>query len=112
MNIAANQAMYPQTATHLPYPNGAILQNSLQQSASLASYSQLSSAGPAQSALVFNQAGQAFSIPLHATHLQQLTQGTNTTAMYSPDGAQYFQPVTQLAAQQTGPKITRTDRLE
>ncbi|CAF3210321.1 unnamed protein product [Rotaria socialis] len=112
MNIAANQAMYPQTATHLPYPNGAILQNSLQQSASLASYPQLSSAGPAQSALVFNQAGQAFSIPLHATHLQQLTQGTNATAMYSPDGAQYFQPVTQLAAQQTGPKITRTDRLE
>jgi hypothetical protein len=35
MNIAANQAIYPQTATHLPYPNGAIIQNHLQQPASL-----------------------------------------------------------------------------
>ncbi|CAF1375034.1 unnamed protein product [Rotaria sp. Silwood1] len=112
MNIAANQAIYPQTATHLPYHNGAIIQNPLQQSASIASYPQISSAGPAQSALVFNQAGQAFSIPLHATHLQQITQGTNATTMYSPDGTQYFQPVTQLTAQPTGPKITRTDRLE
>ncbi|CAF1040952.1 unnamed protein product [Rotaria sordida] len=112
MNIAANQAMYPQTATHLSYPNGAIIQNPLQQSASIASYPQISSAGPAQSALVFNQAGQAFSIPLHATHLHQITQGTNGTTMYGPDGTQYFQPVTQLTAQPTGPKITRTDRLE
>lgn len=37
MNIAANQAIYPQTATHLPYPNGAILQNPLQQPASMVS---------------------------------------------------------------------------
>jgi hypothetical protein len=71
----------------------------------------MGTAGPAQSTLVFNSAGQAFSIPLHAAHLQQMQQGT-TTAMYSPDGTQYFQPVTQLSAQQTGPKITRTDRLE
>jgi hypothetical protein len=63
--------------------------------------------GPGQSTLLFNQAGQAFSIPLHAAHLQQLPQAT--TAMYSSDGAQYFQPVTQLTAQQ---KTTRTDRLE
>lgn len=35
MNIAANQAIYPQTATHLPYPNGAIIQNPLQQQASM-----------------------------------------------------------------------------
>ena len=35
MNIAANQAIYPQTATHLPYPNGAIIQNPLQQHASI-----------------------------------------------------------------------------
>jgi hypothetical protein len=35
MNIAANQAIYPQTATHLSYPNGAILPNPLQQTASL-----------------------------------------------------------------------------
>jgi hypothetical protein len=35
MNIAANQAIYPQTATHLPYPNGAIIQNPMQQTASL-----------------------------------------------------------------------------
>ena len=35
MNIAANQAIYPQTATHLPYHNGAILQNPMQQTASL-----------------------------------------------------------------------------
>ena len=35
MNIAANQAIYPQTATHLQYPNGAIIQNPLQQSASM-----------------------------------------------------------------------------
>jgi len=66
--------------------------------------------GPAQSTLLFNQAGQAFSIPLHAAHLQQLSQATTT--MYSSDGAQYFQPVTQLTAQPTGQKSTRTDRLE
>jgi hypothetical protein len=65
--------------------------------------------GPAQSTLLFNQAGQAFSIPLHAAHLQQLPQAATATAMYSSDGAQYFQPVTQLTAQQ---KSTRTDRLE
>jgi hypothetical protein len=65
--------------------------------------------GPAQSTLLFNQAGQAFSIPLHAAHLQQLSQAATATAMYSSDGAQYFQPVTQLTAQQ---KSTRTDRLE
>jgi hypothetical protein len=35
MNIAANQAIYPQAATHLPYHNGAIIQNPLQQPASL-----------------------------------------------------------------------------
>jgi len=35
MNIAANQAIYPQTATHLPYPNGAILQSPLQQPTSI-----------------------------------------------------------------------------
>lgn len=35
MNLAATQAMYPQTATHLPYHNGAIIQNPLQQSASI-----------------------------------------------------------------------------
>lgn len=62
--------------------------------------------------MVFNQAGQAFTIPLHAAHLQQLSQATAATAMYSPDGTQYYQPVTQLTAPQTGPKITRTDRLE
>ena len=66
--------------------------------------------GPAQSTLLFNSAGQAFSIPLHAAHLQQLPQGATT--MYSSDGAQYFQPVTQLTAQATGQKSTRTDRLE
>ena len=32
--------------------------------------------------------------------------------MYSPDGTQYYQPVTSMTAQATGPKITRTDRLE
>jgi len=68
--------------------------------------------GPAQSTLVFNSAGQAFSIPLPAAHLQQLPQTATTAAMFSPDGTQYYQPVTQLAAQATGPKITRTDRLE
>ena len=35
MNIAANQAMYPRAATHLSYPNGAIIQDSLQQTASI-----------------------------------------------------------------------------
>ena len=35
MNIAANQAIYPQTATHLPYHNGAIMQNPMQQTASM-----------------------------------------------------------------------------
>jgi hypothetical protein len=112
MNIAANQAIYPQAATHLSYPNGAIIQNPLQQSASIASYPHMGTAGPAQSTLVFNSAGQAFSIPLHAAHLQQLSQATATTAMYSQDGTQYYQPVTQLTAQPTGQKITRTDRLE
>lgn len=68
--------------------------------------------GHTQSTLVFNSAGQAFSIPLHAAHIQQIPQATATTAMYSPDGTQYFQPVTQISAQPTGPKITRTDRLE
>ena len=68
--------------------------------------------GPTQSTLVFSPAGQAFSIPLHAAHIQQIPQATATAAMYSPDGTQYFQPVTQIAAQPTGPKITRTDRLE
>ena len=68
--------------------------------------------GPTQSTLLFNQAGQAFSIPLHATHLQQLQQATAATTMYSSDGAQYFQPVTQLTAQGTGQKAARTDRLE
>jgi hypothetical protein len=68
--------------------------------------------GPGQSTLLFNQAGQAFSIPLHATHLQQLSQGTTATAMYTSDGAQYYQPVTQLTAQATGQKGARTDRLE
>jgi hypothetical protein len=72
----------------------------------------MGTAGPAQSTLVFNSAGQAFSIPLHAAHLQQLSQATATTAMYSQDGTQYYQPVTQLTAQPTGQKITRTDRLE
>ena len=72
----------------------------------------MGTAGPAQSTIVFNSAGQAFSIPLHAAHLQQMPQATATTAMYSPDGTQYYQPVTQLTAQPTGPKITRTDRLE
>lgn len=66
--------------------------------------------GPAQQTLVFNSAGQAFSIPFNAAHLQQMSH--TTAAMYSPDGTQYFQPVTQLTAQATGPKITRTDRLE
>jgi hypothetical protein len=32
--------------------------------------------------------------------------------MYSSDGAQYYQPVTQLTAQGAGQKPTRTDRLE
>ena len=66
--------------------------------------------GPTQSTILFNSAGQAFSIPLHAAHLQQMPQGATT--MYSPDGTQYFQPVTQISAQPNGPKITRTDRLE
>lgn len=35
MNLAANQAMYPQTATHMSYPNGAILQSPLQQPSSI-----------------------------------------------------------------------------
>ncbi|UJR15418.1 hypothetical protein I4U23_002364 [Adineta vaga] len=112
MNIAANQAIYPQTPTHMSYPNGAILQSPLPQPTSMASYPHLSPAGPGQSTLVFNSAGQAFSIPLHAAHLQQLSQATTATAMYSPDGAQYYQPVTQISAQPTGPKMTRTDRLE
>lgn len=41
MNIAANQAIYPQTATHMPYPNGAIIQNPIQQTASLVNNSAL-----------------------------------------------------------------------
>ena len=69
----------------------------------------MGTAGPTQSTLVFNSAGQAFSIPLHAAHLQHLSQAT---AVYGPDGTQYYQPVTQLTAPATGPKITRTDRLE
>jgi hypothetical protein len=68
--------------------------------------------GPGQSALLFNPAGQTFSIPLHAAHLSQLSQATAATAMYSSDGAQYFQPVTQLTGQAGGHKPTRTDRLE
>ncbi|CAF1381454.1 unnamed protein product [Adineta steineri] len=112
MNIAANQAIYPQTATNLPYPNGAIIQSPLQQPQSIASYPHLGPNGPGQSTLLFNSAGQAFSIPFNAAHLQQLSQATATAAMYSSDGTQYFQPVTQLTAQPTGPKITRTDRLE
>lgn len=71
---------------------------------------------PGQSTLLFNTAGQAFSIPLHAAHLQQMSQTGPTTAtaaaMFSPDGAQYFQPVTQLPTQATGQKTARTDRLE
>jgi hypothetical protein len=39
MNIAANQAIYPQTATHMSYPNGAIIQNPMQQTASLVRHS-------------------------------------------------------------------------
>jgi len=35
MNIAASQPIYPQPATHLAYPNGAILQSPLQQPASI-----------------------------------------------------------------------------
>ena len=36
MNIAANQApIYPQAATHLSYANGAIIQNPMQQTASI-----------------------------------------------------------------------------
>jgi hypothetical protein len=35
MNIAANQAIYPQTPAHLSYPNGAIIQNPMQQPNSL-----------------------------------------------------------------------------
>ena len=69
-------------------------------------------AGPAQSTILFNQGGQTFSIPLHPAHLSQLSQATQANAMYSSDGAQYFQPVTQLNAQATGPKSSRTDRLE
>ena len=68
--------------------------------------------GPAQSALLFNQAGQTFSIPLHAAHLSQIPSGNPAAAMYSSDGAQYFQPVTQLTGPTTGPKAARTDRLE
>ncbi len=33
---------------------------------------------PTQSTFLFNSAGQAFSIPLHAAHLQQLPQATAT----------------------------------
>jgi len=112
MNIAANHAIYPQTATHLPYPNGAIIPSPLQQTASLASYPHMGPTGPAQSALVFNQAGQTFSIPLHAAHLSQIQSGNPGTAMYSTDGGPYYQPVTQLTAPNTGPKAARTDRLE
>ncbi|CAF3525566.1 unnamed protein product [Rotaria sp. Silwood1] len=112
MNIAANQTIYPQTAAHLPYPNGAIIQSPIQQPTSLPSYHHLGPTAPGQSALLFNPAGQAFSIPLHAAHLQQLSQATPATPMFSSDGAQYFQPVTQLTAQGTGQKPARTDRLE
>jgi hypothetical protein len=41
-----------------------------------------------------------------------MQQAPTATAMYSSDGAQYFQPVTQLTAQATGQKSARTDRLE
>ena len=34
MNIAANQSIYPPTAAPMPYPNGAIIQNPIQQTAS------------------------------------------------------------------------------
>jgi hypothetical protein len=68
--------------------------------------------GPTQSTLLFNSNGQAFSIPLHAAHLQQMQSATTGTTMYSSDGAQYFQPVTQLTAQGAGQKPPRTDRLE
>ena len=73
---------------------------------------QISSAGSPPSTVLFNTAGQPFSIPLHASQLQHMAQGTNVTAMFSPDGTQYFQPVTQITAQPAGPKIARTDRLE
>ncbi|CAF0779889.1 unnamed protein product [Rotaria sordida] len=112
MNIAANQSIYPQTAAHMPYHNGAIIQNPMQQPTSLPSYHHIGPTAPGQSALLFNPAGQAFSIPLHAAHLQQLSQATPGTPMFSSDGAQYFQPVTQLTAQATGQKPARTDRLE
>ncbi|CAF2601090.1 unnamed protein product [Rotaria sp. Silwood2] len=112
MNIAANQSIYPQTAAHLPYHNGAIIQSPIQQPTSLPSYHHIGPTGPGQSAFLFNQNGQAFSIPLHAAHLQQLSQPTPGTPMFSSDGAQYFQPVTQLTAQATGQKPARTDRLE
>ncbi|CAF3520927.1 unnamed protein product [Rotaria sordida] len=112
MNIAANQSIYPQTAAHMPYHNGAIIQNPMQQPTSLPSYHHIGPTAPGQSALLFNPAGQAFSIPLHAAHLQQLSQATPGTPMFSSDGAQYFQPVTQLTAQATGQKSARTDRLE
>ncbi|CAF3527589.1 unnamed protein product [Rotaria sordida] len=112
MNIAANQSIYPQTTAHMPYHNGAIIQNPMQQPTSLPSYHHIGPTAPGQSALLFNPAGQAFSIPLHAAHLQQLSQATPGTPMFSSDGAQYFQPVTQLTAQATGQKPARTDRLE
>lgn len=35
MNIAANQPIYPQPTAHMPYPNGAIIQSPIQQTASL-----------------------------------------------------------------------------
>ncbi|CAF4379546.1 unnamed protein product, partial [Rotaria sordida] len=102
MNIAANQSIYPQTTAHMPYHNGAIIQNPMQQPTSLPSYHHIGPTAPGQSALLFNPAGQAFSIPLHAAHLQQLSQATPGTPMFSSDGAQYFQPATQLTAQATG----------
>ncbi|CAF0867750.1 unnamed protein product, partial [Didymodactylos carnosus] len=94
MNIAANQAIYPQQ-THIQYPNGAIPI----QSASLASYPHLAAQqGPNQSALLFNP---QFSIPIQQlSQIQQLQ-----SAMYSDQFS--FQPVAQLQQ-----KTTRTDRLE
>jgi hypothetical protein len=38
MNIAANQAIYPQTTTHMPYHNGAMIQSPIQQTASIVNH--------------------------------------------------------------------------
>jgi len=108
MNLAANPTIYPPTAIQSPYANGAILPQTLPQTATLAPYHHLTGSatgagGP--STFVFNQAGQAFSIPFQSLH-----QGTT---MYGPDGTSYFSPMTTLAPTAgPGPKTTRTDRLE